>query len=119
MVARRRTRPMDYGVAAVNGEGRILLYRLCCFDANTRLHDSQRRMDIIRSRTDGFTLPIRLSNSWNVGTYEAESPLFNGRFRNSHGRANDRLSGLDYPLAQFRHGTDEHGRNYFARRSSG
>src|SRR5580704_881212 len=115
MVARRRTSPMDYGVAAISGEGCILLYRLCRFDANSRLHDSQRRMDIIQPRTNGFTLPIRLSNSWNVGIYEAESPLFNGPFRNSHGRANDRLSVLDYSLAQFRHGTDEDGRNNFAR----
>src|SRR5208283_3342202 len=118
MVARRRTRSMDYGVAAVDGEGCIPLYRLCCCDANTRLHNSQRCMDFIQSRTARFTPAIGLSDSWIVGTYEVESQFFNVRFRDSHGRAHDRLSGLDYSLAQFRFRTDEDGRNYFIRRSS-
>src|ERR1019366_7116288 len=34
---------------------------------------------------------------------EAQPPLFGGRFRSSHGRADDRFSGLDYDLVQIRH----------------
>ena len=81
-------------------KGMVLLTVGGALDRLRRLCDSSPHRDNIIFALKILSSPCTaLTSGRHIGVDEAQPPLFDGRFRGSHGRADGRFSGLDYGLA--------------------